>query len=124
MYLGCYFTKLSFKVFILQTSISFFEIFTSIVFCSGYYIYTETSYPRQQGDKARLASPPFYETRNGYCKFRFYYHMYGDHIGTLKVKTRECTKCKENTIWMRNAEAGNFWVRHNIWIKSSAAFQV
>lgn len=56
---------------------------------SGYYMYTEASRPRVQGDKARLLSPLFNVTsvrgpkgsgRVPYC-VSFYYHMKGKHIG-------------------------------------------
>lgn len=56
---------------------------------SGYYMYTEASRPRIQGDKARLLSPLFNVTsvrgpkgsgRVPYC-VSFYYHMKGKHIG-------------------------------------------
>lgn len=62
---------------------------------AGYYMYIETSRPRQDGDKARLLTPTFNSNAKSsasvsnspaYC-FSFYYHMYGKHIGkTLKIE--------------------------------------
>ncbi len=59
------------------------------VYNKGYYMYIETSRPRQAGDRARLLSPlynvtaargPTGTTRTPYC-VSFYYHMNGKHIG-------------------------------------------
>ena len=97
----------------------------NLSFYLGYYIYTETSYPRQPGDRARLASQPLSGTMNyQYCTLRLYYHMYGDHIGKLSVKIRECKKCKERLIWSRDTSAGNYWVRHFVNIQNDKPFQV
>ena len=46
-------------------------------------MYIETSYPRKQGQKARLLSPSY--TDNSDICVQFWYHMYGDGIGTLNV---------------------------------------
>ena len=55
---------------------------------------------------------------------RFYYHLNGDHIGRLSVKTRQCVGCVETVAWTRNVSAGNQWIRHGIYLRSSKAFQV
>ncbi|KAK3573176.1 hypothetical protein QTP86_014847, partial [Hemibagrus guttatus] len=56
----------------------------------GYYMYIETSRPRQKGDKARLLSPlynvtaargPSGSSRVPYC-VSFFYHMNGKHIAS------------------------------------------
>ncbi|XP_018613321.1 MAM and LDL-receptor class A domain-containing protein 2 isoform X2 [Scleropages formosus] len=49
----------------------------------GYYMYMDTAvgHPR---DRARLYSEFFYSTRMGNC-FRFWYHAYGQDIGTLSL---------------------------------------
>ena len=46
-------------------------------------MYIETSYPRKQGQKARLLSPAY--TDNSDICVKFWYHMYGNGIGTLNV---------------------------------------
>ena len=52
---------------------------------SGHYMYIETSAPRKQGDKARLLSEDFEPTSSrGRC-VKFWYHMYGATIGTLRI---------------------------------------
>ena len=55
------------------------------LFCSltGYYIYIETSSPRQPGDNARLEIEP--SLGNGATCFSFYYHMLGRDVNELKV---------------------------------------
>lgn len=51
-------------------------------------MYTETSWPRKQGDRARLVTPVIKsESKN--CRLRFYYHMKGSNIGSLIVYIRK-----------------------------------
>jgi len=91
---------------------------------TGYYLYAEASYPRVKGDRARIASRSFLPTTSSFCLMRFYYHLNGDHIGRLSVKTRQCAGCIETVAWTRNVSAGNQWIRHGIYLRSSKAFQV
>ena len=50
---------------------------------TGYYMYIETSSPRVAGDNAKLEfSVP---GNGGLSCLEFYYHMYGDTMGTLTV---------------------------------------
>ena len=53
-------------------------------------MYIETSYPRKQGQKARLLSPSY--TDNSDICVQFWYHMYGDGIGTLNVYAQVCIR--------------------------------
>ena len=92
-------------------------------FCLGYYLYAEASYPRRQGDKARLGSSVFSPTQRS-CFVRFYYHMTGNHIGSLRVKTRQCTTCDEVVVWERSISSGDFWIKQGVELKSSRPFQV
>ena len=55
----------------------------------GYYVYIETSAPRQGGDTARLYSPVF-NSQPTKC-LQFYYHMYGLHIANLTVYIKVST---------------------------------
>ena len=93
-------------------------------FIEGYYIYAEASWPRRSGDKARIGSGYLDAVSRGYCLMRFYYHLYGDHIGSLSVKTRTCKTCPGSVLWRRNNTAGNYWVRHAIYLRSPKPFQV
>uniref|UniRef100_A0A8C0N3P8 MAM domain containing glycosylphosphatidylinositol anchor 1 n=1 Tax=Canis lupus familiaris TaxID=9615 RepID=A0A8C0N3P8_CANLF len=45
----------------------------------GYYMFIETSRPRELGDRARLVSPLYNASAKFYC-VSFFYHMYGKHI--------------------------------------------
>ena len=54
-------------------------------------MYTETSWPRKQGDRARLNTPVIKSESKG-CRLRFYYHMKGDDIGSLIVYVRKSYK--------------------------------
>lgn len=51
-------------------------------------MYTETSWPRKQGDRARLVTPVIKSESKG-CRLRFYYHMKGANIGYLAVYVRK-----------------------------------
>ena len=46
-------------------------------------MFIETSAPRRQGDKARLMSPTYTDS-TAIC-VKFWYHMYGNGVGTLNV---------------------------------------
>eukprot|EP00795_Rhopilema_esculentum_P012712 gene12712-3431_t len=94
----------------------------------GKYLYAEASYPRIKGDKARIVSRNVMPSSASgtSCMIRFYYHMNGDHIGRLSVKTRQCEAagCPETLVWTRNVSTGDVWIRHASVLRSSQAFQV
>lgn len=50
---------------------------------AGYYMFIETSRPRELGDRARLVSPMYNASAKFYC-VSFFYHMYGKHIGEFR----------------------------------------
>lgn len=55
-------------------------------------MYIEASVPRVAGDKARIISRPYYQfaaTGGGYECIRFYYHMFGESVGTLRLYRTE-----------------------------------
>ena len=54
----------------------------------GYYLYIETSAPRQYGDMASLLSSKYIRPTTGAC-VTFWYHMYGTNIGELNVFVKE-----------------------------------
>lgn len=61
-------------------------ICTSHNFSSGYYVYIETSSPRNPKDKAWLQSGLIQPTTvtKGRC-LKFWFHMWGYHVDTLNV---------------------------------------
>ncbi|KAL8608892.1 hypothetical protein ACOMHN_065230 [Nucella lapillus] len=52
---------------------------------NGHYMFMESSAPRVQGDKTWLVSQPFPAFSSGSVCFNFWYHMYGQSIGSLNV---------------------------------------
>ena len=87
----------------------------------------ETSWPRKPGDKARLATHyNFAGLRAGdsTCRMRFYYHMWGEHIGNLSVKVRDTIGGPETTLWIRDGQVGNYWARAEVVLQSTNDFQV
>ncbi|XP_071963923.1 MAM and LDL-receptor class A domain-containing protein 1-like [Antedon mediterranea] len=72
---------------------------------SDYYVYIETSSPRNNRDSARLRSPRIPE-RQG-LSLSFYYHMYGDTMGTLNVY--RTSNLGDQLLWSRNGNQSNVW---------------
>ena len=69
---------------------------------AGYYMYIETS-PMRQGENAKLqVSVP----GNGAAAcLVFFYHMYGDAIGTLNVYSGT------ELVFIVSGNQGNYWIR-------------
>ena len=61
-------------------------------FSAGYYMFIETSRPRELGDRARLVSPLYNASAKFYC-VSFFYHMYGKHIGESKDQRTCPSEC-------------------------------
>uniref|UniRef100_A0A672TQ22 MAM and LDL receptor class A domain containing 1 n=1 Tax=Strigops habroptila TaxID=2489341 RepID=A0A672TQ22_STRHB len=73
----------------------------------GHYIFIKSSFFQLPGQKARISSPVL-NRRNKNCKILFYYHMYGDHIGSLIVY--QMTMAKHGKILLDlTGNQGNFW---------------
>ena len=75
-------------------------------------MYIETSWPRRLGDNARLNSPIIKYTSSN-CYLRFYYHMKGNHIGNLSVRTRTSYRPGGLSVPLLNITGaqGDFWHR-------------
>ena len=88
----------------------------------GHFMYTEVS-PSSitQGSKARLLSPRYPATR-GSC-LQFWYHMYGQTIGTLNVYTRR-SSWSLNKVWSKTGNDTNIWNVAQVTIRSPFAYQV
>ncbi len=79
----------------------------SVCLISGYYIYIETS-NTNRGDKACF-SMNVDTTVDDLC-LSFYYHMYGNQIGSLEVYTQTSAGVKHNTsLFKLSGEQGNEW---------------
>lgn len=77
----------------------------------GYYVYIESS-SRIENDTARLLSPVYNKMENGFC-FQFYYHMFGETTGQLRVyvkKVNDITDIKNlKPLFQRVGNQGNHW---------------
>eukprot|EP00057_Strongylocentrotus_purpuratus_P001199 XP_001196354.2 PREDICTED: MAM and LDL-receptor class A domain-containing protein 1 isoform X1 [Strongylocentrotus purpuratus] len=91
---------------------------------SGYYLYTEASNPRRNGERAKLASYNIQSTITGQCVIRFFYHMEGIGIGTLNVYTRTSINGPMTMLWTKERAIGGEWVYQTIPLRSSSDFQV
>ena len=68
---------------------------------TGYYMYIETSLPRAAGDNAKLELSV---SGNGELScLKFYYHMYGDSMGTLNVYSGNLL------VFRSSGNHGNHW---------------
>ncbi|XP_041367445.1 MAM and LDL-receptor class A domain-containing protein 2-like [Gigantopelta aegis] len=87
---------------------------------SGYYLYIESSSPRVPNDTARIIynmpKPP------GKCSLRFWYHMYGTHIGALNVYSKTLDR-GQNLLASVKGQQGNKWIRKEVSLLSSTPFQ-
>ena len=81
-------------------------------------MYIETSSPRGQGDNAKLQVSV---SGNGAAAcLVFYYHMYGDTIGTLNVYSGY------ELVFNVSGNQGNYWIRarETIHLRHSVSFKV
>ncbi|CAF3894466.1 unnamed protein product [Adineta steineri] len=87
----------------------------------GKYLMIETSWPTEEGDRARLQSVVFDETNGDSRCFRFWYHMYGDSIGTLNVYLFNGTYTR---LWSLSGDRGNNWYEGQVSYTSSIRHQI
>ena len=88
----------------------------------GYYMYIETSLPRQVNDVAVLYSP-FYRAPSPTCQMSFWYHMYGSTVGRLNVSA--VAQTSTTVLWTRAGNQGNSWKSATISLGSiHSIFQV
>eukprot|EP00057_Strongylocentrotus_purpuratus_P003675 XP_003727122.1 PREDICTED: MAM and LDL-receptor class A domain-containing protein 1 [Strongylocentrotus purpuratus] len=79
----------------------------------GWYIYTESSDRRRNGDRAIIVSYPIVGITSGkQCSVRFFYHMEGQGIGTLNVYTRTAINGPLTLLWSEDKQLGEQW---NYW---------
>ncbi|CAM4935869.1 unnamed protein product [Rotaria socialis] len=87
----------------------------------GKYLMIETSLPTKPGDRARLRSLIFDGTNGDAKCFRFWFHMYGDSIGTLNVYVFDGTYKR---IWSLSGNRGNNWYEGQVSYISSTPYQI
>ncbi|XP_070566390.1 MAM and LDL-receptor class A domain-containing protein 1-like [Ptychodera flava] len=90
---------------------------------TGYYVYIETSSPRVIGEEADFVSELLDATpASGTC-LHFWYHMYGQTLGTLQVIVRPVTG-SEVTIWTLSGDQGDQWFEGQVRIDSTYQYRV
>ena len=87
----------------------------------GHFMYIESSWPRQWGEKARLESEVLPPT-TGQC-MQFWYNMNGAHINKLSVLLNVVEE-SETRVWSFGANKGDKWLQGQIPIKSAKPFIV
>ncbi|XP_078353410.1 MAM and LDL-receptor class A domain-containing protein 1-like [Oculina patagonica] len=87
---------------------------------SGFFIYIETSNPAKVNQSAQLLSPLI---RGPKC-FRFYYHMYGRHIGRLDVYLQIRGYNYNHLMWRKSGEQGDQWKEATVEIGYTGESQV
>lgn len=87
-----------------------------LTFFAGKYAYIETSSPRIQGDNAKLVKGGLsFSTKK--C-LSFYYHMYGNAMGTLNVYVGQ------KKIFTKSGDQGNQWKQATVHITEPGVSQV
>ncbi|XP_043477393.1 MAM and LDL-receptor class A domain-containing protein 2-like isoform X3 [Leptopilina heterotoma] len=81
----------------------------SIPYCRGHYLYIEAS-GRLVNDTARIMSPIYNSSLTRYGCFSFWYHMYGDTIGALRVYFKQETESKAKLMFNKEGNQGNQWI--------------
>ena len=84
-------------------------------------MYIETSIPQKLNDKARLIMPKKY--RNAKC-LNFYYHMWGDDIGSLNILTINDNGTRSDPVWKRNKDYGDEWFLAEVPLTSPDNYQI
>lgn len=91
-----------------------------MIFFLGYYVYIEAS-KQIENDSARLVSPIYAKMENGFC-FQFYYHMYGEAIGSLNVYVKKENDSADTThltpLFSQSGNKGNKWLRGLVKVES------
>lgn len=83
----------------------------------------QTSFPQTPNQKARLISPTYPKTLGDGDCFKFWYHLYGQSIGTLNVWTRSNNQLVRN-VWSRSGDFGNVWRYGHVTVQTQSDFQM
>ncbi|RDD40325.1 MAM and LDL-receptor class A domain-containing protein 2 [Trichoplax sp. H2] len=91
---------------------------------TGYFVFTEASFPRNDYDTAFLAGPTL-PASQGVCWIKFWYNMYGASMGTLKVVIMDVTLNRTlSVVWQKSGNQGQSWYRGNAMLNSAQPFRV
>jgi len=90
-------------------------------------MYIEASWPRNQGDIARLTSGRLsIQTSYRWC-LNFWYHMFGNNMGTLRVKQKHLPQTGKpyvRSVSYATGNRGDNWLFQQIQLNSVDDFQV
>uniref|UniRef100_A0A3Q3EFD0 MAM and LDL-receptor class A domain-containing protein 2-like n=2 Tax=Kryptolebias marmoratus TaxID=37003 RepID=A0A3Q3EFD0_KRYMA len=91
----------------------------------GHYVYVDSSVG-EWGDESFLISDVIHPSSRGHC-LTFWYHMYGNHVGTLKVymNNREMQDGGNEEgllLWIETGNKGDRWLQSSLTIKHEKAF--
>ncbi|XP_073437949.1 MAM and LDL-receptor class A domain-containing protein 1 [Dendrobates tinctorius] len=82
----------------------------------GFYIFIEGSFPHLPGQSARLSGPVISKwSRN--CTIFFYFHMYGEGIGSLTIY-QVTVSGRQNLLLNLTRDQGNYWQRKELPLNS------
>lgn len=84
----------------------------------GRFLYIEASRPRKIGNKARLWSPRM--AGSDVCMFRFFYHMYGDHIGSLSLILKQGES--EAVLFTASGNQGDRWIHSEVDVSTNETY--
>lgn len=94
----------------------------------GHYVYIEASSPRVKGEVARLTSDRFKVSAGFNWCLRFWYHMYGNSVGSLKVKIKiypfNPSRPYYRTLWTQQSNHGDVWLSDQVLLNSPNNFEV
>ena len=76
----------------------------------GAYAYVETK-SRDASSKSTLYGPIFETQGFSFCRFRFYYYMYGSSVGKLSVYYRTQDGGALVSVWSASGSFGQYWRR-------------
>ena len=85
-------------------------------------MFIETSSPRKPNDKARLESEEFQPTGSSGRCLKFWYHMYGNTIGTLNIWMS--SNGTSGRIWSLTGNQQNQWRFGQAPVSSPGVYQV
>ena len=83
-------------------------------------MYIESSSPRKENETALLVSPLIRSSQK--CSMRFFYHMRGEHIGTLNVYKK--VGSVKSLLWTESGHIGSKWMKKTIELTASSGFYV
>ncbi|ESO97870.1 hypothetical protein LOTGIDRAFT_152977 [Lottia gigantea] len=90
----------------------------------GQYLFIESSRPRKVNEKARLLSETFAPTGSSSMCMRFWYHMYGRTVGTLRISYVVNNIYPGFTLWQLSGNKNSKWLSGQLSIKSRTEYRI